>query len=167
MNYLARTRCTCLSQTTIFKKSHSAWSGAPWPHLDRDHTRCVVNPGERRRPGERHGSGVVCAPSFRSRGSSTPRHPQKPDRTDTPDAQRAGHRIRSGIPQLAGSLQHPSTELGRELSGRLYAFDTVVRETPSSAASDARVARRRALPRLFAVSSGLLNVRPCRQAWGW
>jgi len=35
---------------------------------------------------------------------------------------------------------------GESWSGRLYAFDTVVRETPSSAASDARVARRRALP---------------------
>jgi len=31
MNYLARKRCTCLGQTTIFKKSHSAWSGAPRP----------------------------------------------------------------------------------------------------------------------------------------
>ena len=31
MNYLARKRRTCLSQTTIFKKSHSACSGAPCP----------------------------------------------------------------------------------------------------------------------------------------
>jgi hypothetical protein len=31
MKYLARKRYTCLGQTTIFKKSHSAWSGAPRP----------------------------------------------------------------------------------------------------------------------------------------
>jgi hypothetical protein len=29
MNYLARKRCTYPGQSTIFDKSHSAWSGAP------------------------------------------------------------------------------------------------------------------------------------------
>jgi hypothetical protein len=33
MNYLARKRCTCLSQITILEKSHSDCSGAPRPVL--------------------------------------------------------------------------------------------------------------------------------------
>jgi hypothetical protein len=31
MSYLARKRCTCPNQLTIFDKSHSDWSGAPRP----------------------------------------------------------------------------------------------------------------------------------------
>src|ERR1039458_1418858 len=33
MKYLARKRCTCLSQIAVLDKSHSGWSGASRPYL--------------------------------------------------------------------------------------------------------------------------------------
>ena len=33
MKYLARKRCTRLSQIAVLDKSHSGWSGAPRPYL--------------------------------------------------------------------------------------------------------------------------------------
>ena len=39
MKYLARKRCTRLSQIAILDKSHSGWSGAPRPYLRHLHVR--------------------------------------------------------------------------------------------------------------------------------
>ena len=39
MKYLARKRCTRLSQIAILDKSHSGWSGAPRPYLRHFHVR--------------------------------------------------------------------------------------------------------------------------------
>jgi len=33
MKYLARKRCTCLSQIAVLDKSYSGWSGAPRPYI--------------------------------------------------------------------------------------------------------------------------------------
>ena len=54
MKYLARKRCTCLSQTTIFEKSHSAWSGAPrpiWTEITLGLSSTPAKDGGRVRPG--------------------------------------------------------------------------------------------------------------------